>query len=210
MDFFKLKSNIQNLLDSSQLYIDEIRKLYNFFSLYNNDSLEYYTSLENKIKSDINNSPIAHSSILLANINEIYIVFQNLIENQKKLMIKMSNEILIPLLEFKKNQFDIYQDNINAFRGIDNELEIIRAKLQNSKHNYLKSSYELFNYEKEKKNDKEYKEKLLILRSQTKNYEILYKYNLIRFNNTISDFKLKYKVISATINKKKYFKTKYF
>ena len=201
MDFFKLKSNIQNLLDSSQLYIDEIRKLYNFFSLYNNDSLEYYTTLENKIKSDINNSPIAHSSILLANMNEIYIVFQNLIENQKKLMIKMSNEILIPLLEFKKNQFDIYQDNINAFRGIDNELEIIRAKLQNSKNNYLKSSYELFNYEKEKKDDEEYKEKLLILRSQTKNYEILYKYNLIRFNNTISDFKLKYKVITATINK---------
>ena len=83
MDFFKLKTNIQNLLDSSQLYIDEVKKLNSFFSLYNNISLEFYTTLENKIKTDLNLSPVAHSSILLANMNEIYIVFQNLIENQK-------------------------------------------------------------------------------------------------------------------------------
>ena len=207
--------NLGFLLEGSTLSknlkecLAELKKMTNFFNTFISTHQEEVETFQKKLNISENQASI-HPSILLSNLSGIYSFYTNYISNIKDLMTKINNELINPLTEFSKEQTIIYEENLSKLKNIYIKHTLQKDLLDYTKNNYYKISNELKKKEAEsKKNIKKKGEKnkdnladLLIKEKMiAKNAEIMYKYELIRYNKNISELNIQYNDILSKIQR---------
>ena len=197
------------LNDDFQTNIDELKKMSDFFKSFINNFENISVFQEKKNKQKKENSAFIYQSFLLSSLVGIYDSFQICINNIKNIMIKIKNGLIMPLDEFRSEQLKIYKNKLNRLKELNkiyNKQEIL---LEKAKNNYYKSSYDFkknnenkiiqYNFNNENINNSlalSIKKKMI-----AKNYEYIYRYELSRYNKTISDINNEYNEIKTNLEK---------
>ena len=193
-----VKNENMDLYNNSQNNLKGITRLIGFFK----SSILFYkessTSFHNKFKL-IEENTFPEKSILFNNLDKIRENFEKCLLQTVNIAIKMEKELITPLEDFKMNQKSMYQETYNKLKSISNELYKYCNLLDIRKKSYYKYSFKLEEIKSNKKKgvftsdettaEKDFQTKLM---SQVKNSELLYKYELERYNTHIKTFNEKY------------------
>ena len=198
MDDSKLDQEDKILNDTFQVNIDELKRMADFFKSFVNNFQNICTNEDKNIKTQ--NISVIFQSILLSGLAGIYDSFLICVKNIKNIMSKIQNGLIQPLDEFRFEQLKIYKNDLNKIKEINKEYKKQSFLLEKAKNNYYKAAFELrknynnknmnYNYKNEEVDNSlalYIKSKMLV-----KNYEIIYKYELARYNYIISDINKKY------------------
>ena len=116
-------------------------------------------------------------------------------------MNKINNELINPLTVFVSEQSKIYEENIKKVEEINENYSDYKDLLDYSKNNYYKISYKVKNSDSNLKNKSKFRggnnkddssDLILIDKMMAKNAELIYKYELARYNKNISDINMEY------------------
>ena len=204
---FTLESN--TLSRNLKECLSELKKMANFFNTFISTHQEEVETFQKKLNLSQNQVSI-HPSILLSNLSGIYSFYTDYISNIKDLMTKINNELINPLTEFSNEQTNIYNENLLKLKNIYIKYTEHKDLLNFAKSNYYKISNEIKIKEAESKlNIKKKGEKIkddsadLLLKDKmkAKNAEIVYKYELIRYNKNISEINIQYNDIISKIQR---------
>ena len=204
MEELELEQEDKILSDGFQVNIDEFKRMSDFFKSFINNFNNISIFDETKAKRKKDNTPLIYQSILLSGLTGIYDTFQLCINNIKKIMNKIENGIIKPLDEFRAEQLKIYKKDLNKIKEINKTYKLQKYLLEKAKYNYYKAS---FFVAKNKKNNQKYqfnfknedldnslavsiKNKMI-----AKNYENIYRYEIARYNNVISNINNDYNEI---------------
>jgi len=208
MEELELEQEDKILSDGFQVNIDEFKRMSDFFKSFINNFNNISIFDDTKAKKKKDNTPLIYESILLSGLTGIYDTFQLCINNIKKIMNKIENGIIKPLDEFRAEQLKIYKKDLNKIKEINKTYKLQKYLLEKAKYNYYKAS---FFVAKNKKNNQKYqfnfknedldnslavsiKNKMI-----AKNYENIYRYEIARYNNVISNINNDYNEIKKIL-----------
>ena len=207
MENLNFESENNKLLQSSQINLIEIRRLSNFFQIFVENYQESINSFKEKLK---NPDIIAHDSILLTNINGMFQNFLPIMKNTENVLSKIIIDIISPLEQFKITQHSIYQDNLYRYAKIIKEYKFYKKKVEYTKNNYYKLSYDYSFFESQNKQlsnvKKEVNDNLIEMNSNAKANELLYKYELEQFNFKVDKLNEDYKKLNEEIKRNEEFR----
>ena len=204
---FTLETDL--LSKNSKLCFSELQKMTEFFKTFISTHQEEVQLFQKKLNNPDNKMTL-HPSILLTNLIGIYNYFEEYINNIKTLMNKINNELINPLTEFVSEQSNIYEENIKKLKEINDNYNAYKDLLDYSKNNYYKISYKAKKSDLHLKNNPKFRggnnkddssDLLLIDKMMAKNAELIYKYELARYNKNISDINLEYNDIIQKIQR---------
>ena len=188
---------VDAIKNKSQKSVNELRGISNFFKIFTQTYQEEAKVFEERLKEHEEKYKIIEDSILSANLVGIYDCFRQSNKNTENLMGKLINELINPYEMFRNTQFTIYQNNINELRELNKNFEENQDLLEKARKNYYhacelvkKENQEKKNYynkEENKSHDESINNEM-----KAKNYEIIYKYELAKYNNSILDINNKY------------------
>ena len=188
---------VDAIKNKSQKSVNELRGISNFFKIFTQTYQEEAKVFEERLKEHEEKYKIIEDSILSANLVGIYDCFRQSNKNTENLMGKLVNELINPYEMFRNTQFTIYQNNINELRELNKNFEENQDLLEKARKNYYhacelvkKENQEKKNYynkEENKSHDESINNEM-----KAKNYEIIYKYELAKYNNSILDINNKY------------------
>ena len=202
---FTLETNL--LSKNSKLCCNELQKMTEFFKTFISTHQEEVESFQKKLGNP-NDKINLYPSILLTNLIGIYNYFQEYINNIKTLMNKINNELINPLTVFVSEQSKIYEENIKKVEEINENYSDYKDLLDYSKNNYYQISYKAKNSDLHLKNKSKFRggnnkddssDLILIDKMMAKNAELIYKYELARYNKNISDINMEYNDIIEKI-----------
>ncbi len=202
----KLKLNdefamLQNLAKKNIL---EINKINSFFKIFRSLFEEQINSLNNKLKDfNLDNN----NSVLSVYLNDIIEYYKKFISDYKNNILKIQNELINSIESFKTNQDSIYKENNNELNELILYFNNNQKILNNSIFNYYKSYYnaqeEEKNLIKKKKaniNINEDESELIIKdKMEARNNEMIYKYDIEKYNKELDDIIDKYLKIKLKI-----------
>ena len=171
METLTFESENNELIKNSRMNIIEIKRLISFMKIF----VHNFTSLINAFQKHLSiPQQIFYESILITNMNGMYNYFLSIMEKSNNIISKIVNDIISPLEQFIETQQTIYEDNINRFNNLLLNYE---------------SSIKYYNFEKENKKfiqiNKQLKDKTIKMRASMKSNELLYKYEIEKYNNEI-------------------------
>ena len=188
---------VDAIKNKSQKSVNELKGISNFFKIFTQTYQEEAKVFEERLKEHEEKYKIIEDSILSANLVGIYDCFRQSNKNTENLMGKLVNELINPYEMFRNTQFTIYQNNINELRELNKNFEENQDLLEKARKNYYhacelvkKENQEKKNYynkEENKSHDESINNEM-----KAKNYEIIYKYELAKYNNSILDINNKY------------------
>ena len=119
-------------------------------------------------------------------------------------MTKIVNELISPYEMFRNTQFSIYQNNINELRDINKIYKENKYLLDTSRQNYYKAEEDIKKQNQGKKfffskEDNNSYDKYIQNKMKAKNYEMIYKYELEKYNKNISEINNRYDSIHSKI-----------
>ena len=189
---------IDAIKKKSQKSVDELKGLSNFFKIFTHTYQEEVDVFEKRlIEHDQTYKYLdkyVNDSILSANLVGIYDIFRQYNQNIKNLMVKINNELISPFEVFRNTQFSIYQNNINELRSVNKIYNENKDLLEIAKQNYYQASDILKKENQGKKflfftskaednsNDINIRNKM-----KAKNCEMIYKYELEKYNKSVID-----------------------
>ena len=194
---------IDSIKQRSQKSVNELHGLYDFFKMFTKTFQEEVDNFDLRLYEHQEIYKNINESILSANLMGIYDCFGQCIKNTQSLMTKINNELINPLEFFRSNQFKIYQNNINELRAINklhNEdrdlMEYFRQIYYQASDVVKKESQRRRSFFTEAKDnyDLNIKNKM-----KAKNMEIIYKYEIERYNKTLPNINEKYNKIQEKI-----------
>ena len=202
----KLKLNdefamLQNLAKKNIL---EINKINSFFKIFRSLFEEQINSLNNKLKDfNLDNN----NSVLSVYLNDIIEYYKKFISDYKNNILKIQNELINSIESFKTNQDSIYKENNNELNELILYFNNNQKILNNSIFNYYKSYY---NAQEEEKNQIKKKkanininedESELIIKDkmEARNNEMIYKYDIEKYNKELDNIIDKYLKIKLKI-----------
>ena len=202
----KLKLNdefamLQNLAKKNIL---EINKINSFFKIFRSLFEEQINSLNNKLKDfNLDNN----NSVLSVYLNDIIEYYKKFISDYKNNILKIQNELINSIESFKTNQDSIYKENNNELNELISYFNNNQKILNNSIFNYYKSYYnaqeEEKNLIKKKKaniNINEDESELIIKdKMEARNNEMIYKYDIEKYNKELDNIIDKYLKIKLKI-----------
>ena len=202
----KLKLNdefamLQNLAKKNIL---EINKINSFFKIFRSLFEEQINSLNNKLKDfNLDNN----NSVLSVYLNDIIEYYKKFISDYKNNILKIQNELINSIESFKTNQDSIYKENNNELNELILYFNNNQKILNNSIFNYYKSYYnaqeEEKNLIKKKKaniNINEDESELIIKdKMEARNNEMIYKYDIKKYNKELDNIIDKYLKIKLKI-----------
>ena len=203
-DKFKLLDEMSIMKNITDNNIFEINKIASFFKIFGSIFEEQIISTNNKLNSfEFENN----KSSLFDNLRNIVDNVKNFNNNYKNIILKIQKELINSVESFLTNQINIYKENndeLNELLSYYNENKII---LNNSKLNYYKSFFnakeeEINQIKKRKGSFNIIEDELDILikdKMEAKNNEIIYKYEIERFNNELDIIMDKYAKIKEKI-----------
>ena len=202
----KLKLNdefamLQNLAKKNIL---EINKINSFFKIFRSLFEEQINSLNDKLKDfNLDNN----NSVLSVYLNDIIEYYKKFISDYKNNILKIQNELINSIESFKTNQDSIYKENNNELNELILYFNNNQKILNNSIFNYYKSYYnaqeEEKNLIKKKKaniNINEDESELIIKdKMEARNNEMIYKYDIEKYNKELDNIIDKYLKIKLKI-----------
>ena len=208
MEENKLIKEDEILNDNFQSNIDELRNMSYFLSAFINNVKNLSFFQINKTKSKRANNSNIYESILLNNIEGIYDAFKISINNIKNIMNKIQIDLIEPINSYINEQIKMYQISDKDIKELVKKYKEHKIMLEYAKNKYYKSSFELKKNNKKSilsqfsfKNEEFDSALALDIRNKmiAKNYEIIYKYEIKRYNSFISDIKKEYNEIKKQI-----------
>ena len=186
METLTFESENNELIKNSRMNIIEIKRLISFMKIF----VHNFTSLINAFQKHLSiPQQIFYESILITNMNGMYNYFLSIMEKSNNIITKIVNDIISPLEQFIETQQTIYEDNINRFNNLIINYDKTKILLNYCKNKYYESSIKYYNFEKDNKKfiqiNKELKDKTIKMRSTMKSNELLYKYEIEKYNNEI-------------------------
>ena len=174
----------------SQKSVNELRGLSNFFKIFTRTYQEEAKLFQDRLKEHEEKFKIIDESILSANLLGIYDCFKQCNDSTQKLMTKINNELISPYEVFRNTQFKIYQNNIDELREVNKIYTENKDLLVIAKLNYYQASDVV---KKENQNKKFFFSKVdnnnydinIQNKMKAKNNEIIYKYELEKYNKAI-------------------------
>ena len=174
----------------SQKSVNELRGLSNFFKIFTRTYQEEAKLFQDRLKEHEEKFKIIDESILSANLLGIYDCFKQCNDSTQKLMTKINNELISPYEVFRNTQFKIYQNNIDELREVNKIYTENKDLLEIAKLNYYQASDVV---KKENQNKKFFFSKVdnnnyyinIQNKMKAKNNEIIYKYELEKYNKAI-------------------------
>ena len=188
----------------SQNSVNELKGLSNFFKIFTHTYQEEARIFEERLSEHEEKYKHIDDSILSANLIGIYDCFRQYNQNTQNLMTKISNELISPYEMFRNTQFSIYQNNINELRDINKIYKENKYLLDVAKQNYYKAEEVVLKQNQGKKfffskvDNKSY-DKFIESKMKAKNYEVIYKYELEKYNKNILDINKRYDNIHSKI-----------
>ena len=133
-------------------------------------------------------------------MNGMYNYFLSIMENSGNIMNKIVNDIISPLEQFIETQQSIYEDNLFRLGKIIENYNKHKIVFNYSKFNYYKSANEYFQFKNKNQGllhlNKDLIYKFIKLKSRVNANELLYKYEIERYNNIISKINGLYKQLN--------------
>ena len=201
MQEIQLEKEDKILNENFQINIEELKNMSNFFNSFINNIKNITSFRGNKYKSKKENNPNIYESILSKNLKSFYESFKTCINGIKNITNNIQNDFIKPIDLFIDEQSKIYQNNNKIIKQMIKQYNDYKIMLEFAKNNYFKSSLEV------KKNNNN---SLLIQSSFknegfdnslalniknkmiAKNYESIYKYEINKYNNFVSNINKNY------------------
>ena len=193
-------SEIDNIKQKSQKSVNELRGLSNFFKIFTQTYQDEVTMFKNRLSEHEQKYQLLDDSILSANLVGIYECFRQYNVNTQKLMTKINNELINPYDVFRNTQFSIYQNNINELREVNKLYKEDKDLLEMAQYNYYQACDVVKKENQEKKfffskkgitnHDMNVQNNM-----KAKNYEIIYKFELEKYNKSIVEINDRYNKI---------------
>ena len=195
---------VDAIKNKSQKSVNELRGISNFFKIFTQTYQEEVKVFEERLKEHEEKYKIIEDSILSANLVGIYDCFRQSNKNTENLMGKLINELINPYEMFRNTQFTIYQNNINELRELNKNFEENQDLLEKARKNYYHACEQVKKENQEKKNyynkeENKSHDESINNEMKAKNYEIIYKYELAKYNNSILDINNKYNNLHSKI-----------
>ena len=203
-DKFKLINEISIMKNMTDKNVFEMNKIVSFFKLFGSMFEEQINSANNKLnKFEFENN----KSLLFDNLGNIFNNVKNFNNDYKNIILKIQNELINSVESFVNNQINIYKENNDELNELLSYYNENKKILNNSKLNYFKS---FFNAKEEENNQiKKRKGSFNIIedeldilikdKMEAKNNEIIYKYEIERFNKELDRIIDKYEKIKEKI-----------
>ena len=185
---------IKNLTKNSNEISEELKRFSDFLKSYTKTIKELSKLLKEKLKIPENHPSRLHESILLTNIIGIYDSFQTYITNIDNYMLKMQGDIIDPFDDFINSELKAYNNFLQKVKDINIKQKNYKNILEKAKINYYKEAY----YTKEDIESNDFKEHifngeknsesldiLLKNKMRVKIYELIYNYEIFRYNKNI-------------------------
>ena len=187
----------------SQKSVNELHGLSDFFKIFTKTYQEEIDNFDRRLNEHQELYKNVNDSILSANLMGIYDCFSQSIKNTQALMTKINNELISPLEFFRNTQFTIYQNNINELRAINKLHKEDRDMMEYSQQNYYQAS-DVVKKESQRRKSfftdaRDNYDIKIKSRMKAKNLEMIYKYEIERYNNGLSDVNEKYNKIQEKI-----------
>ena len=195
---------VDAIKNKSQKSVNELKGISNFFKIFTQTYQEEVKVFEERLKEHEEKYKIIEDSILSANLVGIYECFRQSNKNTENLMGKLVNELINPYEMFRNTQFTIYQNNINELRELNKNFEENQDLLEKARKNYYHACEQVKKENQEKKNyynkeENKSHDESINNEMKAKNYEIIYKYELAKYNNSILDINNKYNNLHSKI-----------
>ena len=195
---------VDAIKNKSQKSVNELKGISNFFKIFTQTYQEEVKVFEERLKEHEEKYKIIEDSILSANLVGIYDCFRPSNKNTENLMGKLVNELINPYEMFRNTQFTIYQNNINELRELNKNFEENQDLLEKARKNYYHACEQVKKENQEKKNyynkeENKSHDESINNEMKAKNYEIIYKYELAKYNNSILDINNKYNNLHSKI-----------
>ena len=201
---FKLINEMSFLQNITKNNILEINKISSFFNLFRSLFEEQIKSINNRLNEfnfGNNESP------LFSNLNNIVDKFKKFNNEYKSTILKLQNELINSFEPFIANQEIIYKENNDELNELLLYYNNNKKILNNSKLNYYKS---FFNAREEENNQikkrkgsfniiEDESEIILKDKMEARNNEIIYKYEIERYNKELEIILDKYNKIKLKI-----------
>ena len=194
---------IDSIKQRSQKSVNELHGLNDFFKIFTKTYQEEVEIFDKKLNEHQNIYKNVNDSILSANLLGIYDCFNQCIKNTQSLMLKINNELISPLEFFMNTQFKIYQNNIDELREINKLHNEDRDMMEYFRQNYYQAS-DIVKKESQRRRSFFTKAKddydiIIKNRMKAKNFEMIYKYEIERYNKKIPEINEKYNKIQEKI-----------
>ena len=194
---------IDYIKQRSQKSVNELHGLSDFFKIFTKTYQEEVDNFDRRLNEHEQIYKNVNDSILSANLMGIYECFNQSIKNTQSLMTKINNELISPLEFFRNTQFGIYQNNINELRAINKLHKEDLDMMEYSQQNYYQAS-EIVKKDSQRRRSffadvrDNYDIKIKNIMN-AKNLEMIYKYEIERYNHGIPDINEKYNKIQEKI-----------
>lgn len=148
-----------------------------------------------------------HKSVLLTNVEQIFLITSTYCEKKKRLVEKLT-DLISSLDTYEKSMRHIYNENLKAFDKIIEKVLIVDFQFTKTKAEYYKIAKEVKKIEVEKIEPfsgtlgaKIPEEEVYIkMKSKLVSYEQFYKYELLKYNKLMEEQNEKYSSLILCIN----------
>ena len=201
---FKLFEEIHFLENIKNNNILEINKINSFFKVFSSLFEEQINFINNKLNGfNFGNN----TTFLSSKLNNIFENFIKFINDYKNMILKIQNELINSIELFITNQVTIYKDNNDELNGLLTDYNNNKKILNNSRLNYYKSflnaKEEEINQIKKRKGSfniiEDESEIIIKDKMEARNNEIIYKYEIEKYNKELDNIIEKYSKIKIKI-----------
>ena len=200
MEKFDLETENSKLIENSNMNLIEIKRLITFMKIFVEN---FNLIISNFQKQLANPQQILYESILITNMNGMYNYFLSIMENSRNLMNRIVNDIISPLEQFLETQTSIYKDNLSRLVNLIGNYNKCKTLLNYSKNNYYYSSNEYYKFKNKNQGlihlNKDLIDKSIQMKSKVNANELLYKYEVEKYNIIISKFNVLYKQLNDDV-----------
>ena len=198
-----LLTEAESIKQFSQKSVNELQGLFEFFKIFTKTYKEEVDSFDKRLTEHQEKYKYINDSILSANLIGIYECFDQYNKTTQSLMTKINNELISPLEFFRKNQFKIYQENIDELREINKYHQPDKDMLNYFRQNYYQAS-DMVQRESQRRRSffteaKDNYDTIIKNKMRAKNMEMIYKYEIERYNNYLPEINEKYEKIQEKI-----------
>ena len=198
-----IQREVDSIKQHSQKSVNELHGLFEFFKIFTKTYQEEVDSFDKRLTDHQRIFKNINDSILSANLIGIYDCFEQYCKTTQSLMTKINNELISPLDFFRNNQFKIYQENIDQLREINKFHQQDKDMLDYFRQNYYQAS-DLVQKESKRKRSffteaKGNYDTIIKNKMKAKNMEMIYKYEIERYNNILPKINEKYEKIQEKI-----------
>ena len=182
-------TEVESIKQRSQKSVNELRGLSEFFRIFTKTYQEETESFDQRLYEHQEIYKNVNDSILSANLLGIYDCFNQFIKNTQSLMTKITNELISPLEFFRNNQFNIYQNNIDELREVNKLNKKEKDMMEYFRQSYYQASDIIKKESKRRKSffseAKDTYDTIIKNKMKAKNMEMIYKYEIERYNHTL-------------------------